>query len=114
MSYADLLTDRCDIFHLMENQETAAYGVPGETEYTYPVSPDLQQVLCLFGKESLQVNKNEPGVTIVQSFLVHFFVDSGIRFNDKVIFNGITYRLEIPRNVRTHHIEVRAVRDDSI
>jgi hypothetical protein len=114
MSYADLLTDRCDIFHLVENQKAAAYGVPGETQYTYSVLPDREKVPCLFGKELLHVNKDEPGVTIVQSFLVHFFDDADVRFNDKVIFNGTTYRLEVPRSIRGHHIEVRAVKDDSI
>lgn len=114
MSYANLLTDRCDIFHLVESKETAAYGVPGETDYEYPALPDLQAVPCLFAKESLQVSKDEPGVKIIQSFLVHFFIGTDARFNDKVIFNGYVYRLEVPRNIRNHHIEVRAVKDDSL
>lgn len=114
MSYADLLTDRCDVFHLNENQEAASFGVPGETEYSYPSVPDLVSVSCLFAKESLQVAKEEPGVTIIQSFLVHFFVEADVRFNDKVIFNGTAYRLEVPRNIRNHHIEVRAIKDDLI
>jgi hypothetical protein len=114
MSYVDLLTDRCDILHLTETQEAAEYGVPGETEYAYPDTPDLTDVSCLFAKESIQVTKEEPGVSIVQSFLVHFFVETDVRFNDKVIFNGTTYRLEVPRNIRNHHIEVRAIKDDLI
>jgi hypothetical protein len=114
MSYADLLTDRCDVYHLLEQQGSGTYGVPGEEDYSYPAVPDIQNVSCLFAKESLKVSKDEPGVTIIQSFLVHFFVESDVRFNDKVIFNGNTYRLEIPRKIRGHHIEVTAIRDDSI
>lgn len=113
MSYADLLTDRCDVYHLIETQEAGTYGVPGEKGYSYPAAPDLEKAACLFAKESTKLIKNEPGVQIVQSFLVHFFIGTDVRFNDKVVFNGITYRLEIPRNIRGHHIEVTAVRDDS-
>jgi hypothetical protein len=114
MSYADLLTDRCDIYHLTENQGAGKYGVPGETEYTYPSLPDATEVPCLFVNGNTSVYKNEPGVAIAQSFLVHFFIEDDIRYNDKVVFGGITYRLEIPRNIRDHHIEVRAVKDDTI
>jgi hypothetical protein len=114
MSYGDLLTDKCSVYHLIENQEAASYSVPGEVDYSYPAVPDQVDVSCLFGKETLQVSKNEPGVKIVQSFLVHFFVESDVRFNDKVVFNSNTYRLEVPRNIRGHHIEVRAVKDDLI
>ncbi len=114
MSYADLLTDECIVYHQIENQGTASYGVPGEAGYSYLVVPDLQNVSCLFAKENLKVVKEEPGVQIVQSFLVHFLIDTDVRFNDKVIFNGNTYRLEIPRNIRGHHIEVTAIRDDLI
>ena len=114
MSYEDLLTDRCNVYHLIENQETGTYGVPGETDYSYPALSDLQNVSCLFAKESTKVVKEEPGIQIVQSFLVHFFINTDVRFNDKVIFNGVTYRLEIPRNIRGHHIEVTAVKDDLI
>lgn len=114
MSYADLLTDRCDIYHLVENQAGGSYGVPGEKEYSYPVAPDRVNVPCLFAKESLKIEKNEPGIVIVQSFLVHFFIEDDVRFNDKVVFNGINYRLELPRKIREHHIEVTAIRDDLI
>lgn len=114
MSYDSLLTDRCDVYHLIENTEAATYGVPGESDFSYSSSPDLQDVPCLFGKESIRTFKNEPGVQIVQSYLVHFFIGADVRFNDKVIFNGNTYRLEVPRNMRGHHIEVMAVRDDLI
>jgi hypothetical protein len=114
MSYADLLTDHCDIYHLTENQGTGKYGVPGETEYAYPSFPDMTNVACFFGNGNTNVFKNEPGVAISQSFLVHFFIEDDIRYNDKVVFNGVSYRLEIPRKVRDHHIEVRAVRDDTI
>ena len=114
MSYDSLLTDRCNIFHLVETAEATTYGVPGESEYSYSNQADLIDVPCLFGKESNRTFKNDPGVQIVQSYLVHFFIGTDVRFNDKVIFNGTTYRLEVPRNMRGHHIEVRAVRDDWI
>jgi hypothetical protein len=114
MSYTDLLTDRCDIYHLTELQEGASYGIPGETEYSYPNVPDLQEVPSLFVKENVKIEKNEPGVVIIRSFLVHFLVNTDVRFNDKVVFNGLAYRLQVPRNIRNHHIEVMALKDDLI
>lgn len=114
MSYSDLLTDRCDIYHLSEQQQTSSYGVPGEIKYSYPVEPDLKDVQSLFVKEYVKVEKNEPGVVIVQSFLVHFLINTDVRFNDKVVFDGFTYRLQVPGNIRNHHIEVTAIKDDSI
>ncbi|AGK52030.1 DUF3599 family protein [Bacillus sp. 1NLA3E] len=114
MSYQDLLTDRCAVYHLVENQEAGSFGVPGETAYSYPVLSDLQNVSCLFAKESTKVVKEEPGVEIVQSFRVHFLINTDVRFNDKIVLNGTSYRLEIPRNIRGHHIEVTAIRNDLI
>jgi hypothetical protein len=114
MSYEDLLSDRCDIYHLTELQEGTSFGVPGETKYSYPEVPDLQNFPSLFVKENVKVEKNEPGIVIVQSFLVHFLVNTDVRFNDKVIFNGQAYRLQVPRNIRSHHIEVIAIKDDLI
>ncbi|MFD0825851.1 DUF3599 family protein [Neobacillus sp. M.A.Huq-85] len=114
MSYENLLTDRCSVYHLIKEQETSSYGVPGETKYEYPANPDLLDIPCLFGKSSQKIYNSEPGVVFIETFLVHFFIGTDVRFNDKVIFNGTTYRLDVPRNIRSHHIEVTAVRDDSI
>lgn len=118
MSYADLLTDRCDVYHMQKEETNGAYGVPGETDYIYPPVPDSSNVPCLFVQgrtiDSSKIIKNEPGISLLESFKVHFFIETDVRLNDKVIFDGVVYRLEIPRKIRDHHIEVTAIRDDSI
>lgn len=110
MSYKKLLTDRCDIYHLIESTTSPGYGLPGEAVYSYPEEPDLTNVPCYFTEKNQSVTQGEPGVEIVQSYLVHFAINTDIRLNDKVIFNGQQYKAQIPKPIKKHHIEVTVVR----
>ncbi|MEC0714386.1 DUF3599 family protein, partial [Bacillus haynesii] len=47
-------------------------------------------------------------------FLVHFPASADIRLNDKGIWEGTSYKLQKPRKVKNHHIEVTAVRSDDL
>jgi hypothetical protein len=119
MSYQSLLTDRCNIFHLMPNPVESRYGVPSGdlgVEFTYDTEADLLNVPCYFTRNSSNSSyqQNEPNRTIIESFLVHFMPSIDIRFNDKVIWNNIEYRLQIPRKIKNHHWEVVAVREGSL
>lgn len=98
MSYSRLLTHRCDIYHLKEEQPAESrYGVPvqdGQPEFSYPDEPDILDQACYFTEKNQSVVQQEPNALIVNSFLVHFPASADIRLNDKVIWEGllISYR----------------------
>lgn len=63
MSYDSLLTDRCDLFHL-ENEEAVRgkFGIPAgdlQTDLTYPDTPSMRDVACyVVEKASHSCKKN--------------------------------------------------------
>lgn len=117
MSYEDLLIHECDIYHLKVSEKEGKYGIPSKDlskEYYYSDEPDHSGVSCYFAERSQTLTQNSPDPRVIQSFLVHFEVDQDVRVNDKVIRDGIKYKLNIPNNIRGHHVEVIAVRDDSL
>lgn len=115
MSYRKLLTDRCDIYHLVESTSSPGYGLPGEPVYSYPKEPDLVNIPCYFTERQHQsITQGEPGAEITQSFLVHFLIGTDIRLNDKVFFNGVEYKAQVPKPIKKHHIEVTVVRQGSL
>lgn len=115
MSYAKLLSDRCDIYHLKERNVGGGgnWGIPDEDveeEFYYDDTPDAADVRCYFTERHQSLIQGEPDPTVIQSFLVHFLPNADVRVNDKVIWNGIEFKLQIPRKIKNHHIEVIAVR----
>lgn len=118
MSYQNLLIHRCDVYHLKEKDSSGeGYGVPAddmEKEYYYNESPDLINVPCYFTEKNQSIVQNEPNQTIVQSMLVHFLPSIDIGMNTKVVWEGSAFRLQKPRKIKNHHIEVIAVRDDKL
>ncbi|MDO7787130.1 DUF3599 family protein [Desulforamulus aquiferis] len=116
MSYAKLLTDRCDIFHLVATSDPVEFGVPFAKTLGYPEEANLTDVPCYFSndRKGQVITQGEPNNRIVESFLVHFKTGTDVRINDKVIFQGDKYCLQKPRDIRGHHIEVKAVRDEDL
>ncbi|ASB88432.1 MULTISPECIES: DUF3599 family protein [Bacillus] len=118
MSYNRLLTHRCDVYHLKEEQPAETrYGVPvqdGQPTFSYPDDPDISDQPCYFTEKNQSVVQQEPNTLIVQSLLVHFPVSADIRLNDKVTWEGASYKLQQPRKIKNHHIEVTAVRRDNL
>ncbi|MGW6161225.1 DUF3599 family protein, partial [Bacillus altitudinis] len=51
---------------------------------------------------------------IYQSYLVHFPLASDIRLHDKMVWNGISLKLQQPKRVKNHHMEVMAVRKENL
>ncbi|MDL5140975.1 YqbH/XkdH family protein [Bacillus atrophaeus] len=118
MSYTRMLVHRCDIYH-----ETAApapsgkFGIPAnklQPVFTYPDTPDEQNVPCYFTEKQQQLIQQLPNHTVYRSFLVHFPLSADVRVNDKVMWDGVGYILELPKKLRNHHWEVTAVRDESL
>ncbi|PIC72528.1 DUF3599 family protein [Sporosarcina sp. P17b] len=117
MSYSKLLTHRCDIYHLQKKQGTGDFGIPGadlEESYSYGDAPDHVSARCYFTERNQSVIQGEPNPTVVQSFLVHFLPNVDVRVNDKVIWNETEFKLQIPRKIKNHHIEVVAVRSGNL
>lgn len=114
MSLANMLTDKCNIYHLTEGISSPGYGLPGETQFTYSDQPDVIDVPCKFTEKSQSITQGEPGAEIVHSFAVSFLINTDIRLNDKVIFEGAEYKAQIPRKVKHHHIEVIVTRKGSL
>lgn len=110
MSYESLLTDRCDLYRLNKGT-TESYGVPIQDSVVYDQTPTKTDVRCKFVRKQARLSEAPLGNEITQTFLVHFPISETINLNDKVIWNGIAFRLEIPQKIRNHHIEVTAVRD---
>lgn len=110
MSFRSLLTDKCDIYHLVETTTSPGYGLPGETEYSYPDVPDAVDVPCKFTEKNQSITQGEPGAEIVHSFGVNFLPGVDVRLNDKLVWNGMEFKAQIPRKIKNHHIEVVAIR----
>jgi len=118
MSYQSLLTDRCDIFHLQKEQAAGnLYGIPVQDKqpvFSYPEEPDQVDQACYFTEKNQSITQQEPNATIHQSYLVHFPITADVRVNDKVVWEGITLKLQKPRKIKNHHIEVVAMRSESL
>lgn len=119
MSYRKLLTDRCDIYHLhlKEGSTKPSFGVPMEDrqrEYEYRDQPDLVDVPCYFSGENQTITQGEPNNVIIQSFIVHFMPNVDVKTNSKIVWNGVEYNLQQPRLFKRHHIEVTAIRSESL
>ncbi|WP_153732535.1 DUF3599 family protein [Sporosarcina obsidiansis] len=117
MSYAKILTYRCNIYHLQRKKEAGGFGIPGtdlDESYSYGDVPDHTDVRCYFTERNQSIVQGEPNPTVIQSFLVHFMPNVDVRVNDKVIWNDTEFKLQIPRNIKNHHIEVVAVRSGNL
>lgn len=118
MSYHSLLTDRCDLFHL-EKQEAmhSKFGIPtGDLQMTlsYSEVPSLRDLACYIIEKSQSLVQEEPNTVIYQSYLVHFPLGSDVRLQDKMVWNGVSLKLQQPKIVKNHHIEVMAVRKENV
>ncbi|WP_368653763.1 DUF3599 family protein [Ornithinibacillus sp. 4-3] len=117
MSYDNLLTDTCDIYHLKSRESGDKWGIPSkdtQQEHYYSDTPDIEEEPCYFVEKSQSITQGEPNNEIFQTFLVHFSIDTDILLNDKVIWDGITLTAQKPRKIKDHHIEVNLVRRVSL
>ncbi|WP_139491784.1 DUF3599 family protein [Brevibacillus dissolubilis] len=114
MSYRGLLTDHCDIYHLKHRIKPAHYGLPGESEFYYEETPDASGVSSFWSSRGSNLVQGEPAMKLSESFLVHFAMDTDVRANDRVVYQGATYVLQLPRIIRNHHIEVVAMREEML
>lgn len=114
MSFRSLLTDKCDIYHLRTESVSTGYGLPGEAGFVYADTPDEVDVPCKFMEKNQTITQGEPGNEIVHSYSVCFLYGVDIRLNDKFIFGSAEYKAQIPRKIKTHHIEVVVTRKGAL
>ncbi|MFP7170775.1 DUF3599 family protein [Terribacillus sp. 7520-G] len=117
MSFLNMLTDVCDIYHLKAEDSSTkpTFGVSVENmqqQYDYPDEPDLSKVPAYFVEKSQSIAQGEPQRQLIQTYKVFFLPDTDVRTNDRVIFEEDAFRLQKPRRIRNHHIEVAAVREE--
>lgn len=116
MSFKKMLIHKCDVYHLQNNNEEVKFGVPTNTKQTYNAVPDLLDVQCYFSKDGRMstIVQADPNAIVSESLNVFFPKNTDVRVNDKVLYEGTTYKLKTPRKVRNHHIEVEAVRVENL
>ena len=104
MSLDNLLDHKCDIYHLKKSKSTVGYGLPDTVSFDYGDVPDLKNVTCHFGVESLDssVEQKNPQNILTERIKLTLSIGTDIRINDRVV----EYTAERPRNIRGHHIFV--------
>lgn len=117
MSYENLLTDTCDIYHLKKQATSKGWGIPEEDtqkEYFYDDVPDHKDVESYFVESNQTVIQSEPNQVITEVYKVHFLKSTDIRINDKIVWGGASYKARKPRLIKNHHIEVIVTRSDNL
>lgn len=114
MSFDSMLIHRCDVYHLTNEPQPTKYGVPQQAKRSYAETPDLADVPCYWQEQSQTVAQGQPNKTITQVYLVIFPPTADVRVNDKVIFKGAEFTLQVPNDMRGHHWEVTAIREGNL
>lgn len=118
MSYKSLLTDKCDIYHLKnEDSDKPTFGVPVEDmqkRQYYSDEPDIKDAHCYFTENNQTVVQAEPNKVITEVYDVHFLRSINIHIGDKVLWEGNEYTARKPRLIKNHHIEVVVYRSESV
>lgn len=85
MSLENLLDQKCDIYHLKESEKSVGYGLPGSQSFVYPDKPDVSNVICHFGIESLDTGTEQQQPQNILHERIKLTLPSGtdIRINDK-------------------------------
>lgn len=118
MSIESLLTDRCDIFHLKsEPSSRPNFGIPVENmqkKLEYGDAPDHVSVKSYFAESNQNIMQTLPDNKITEVKKVTFLLGTDIRTNDKIVFDGVGYTARKPNVIKANHIEVKAIRNDSL
>lgn len=117
MAIEDLLDHKCNIYHLQKSEKSVGFGLPDSEEFGYSKDPDLKNVICHFGIESLdgKTEQKNPQNVLNEKIKLTLPIGTDIRINDMVVDcdTGYEYTAEKPRNIRNHHIFVYVKRTKS-
>lgn len=117
MSFSSMLKHTCNIHKVKRDDVLPGYGLPVSSDYYFSHTPDYSNVVCYV--EEMNSVANQPilsgGAYVVKSkYKLYFPLDTDIDFDDVIIWEGLNLRLELPKNIRNHHLEVIGNRDDRV
>lgn len=114
MSLDSLLVHKCDIFHITTTSQGTSFGVPQKAKYGYPTEADLKDVPCYVKEINQTISQGQPNNSIIQVIRITFSINTDIRLNDKILYNGSNYILQVPTNIRDSHWIVTALKEDNL
>ncbi len=101
------LNHTCDIYHIIEEERSPGYGLPGAPAFHYPEEPDLSEVPCHFGVRTATISteQSEPMENLESRIKLALPTGTDIRINDKIVRcdNGLEYQAELPVHVHGEH-----------
>lgn len=116
--FEDFFNHRCDIFHLVKNQEEGCYGIRGKERMVSEKTPSEENVCCHFHTKSnsLQIVQEEPYRKLTGEVKLSLPIGTDIRKNDVVKSRetGMYYRADFPKNIQGHHLTVVLWREDGL
>lgn len=117
MAIENLFNHRCSIYHLQEQTTSPGWGLPGETEFSYPATPDLEHVPCHFNVGAgTQMVQESPFNLYLYTGKLNLPAGTDIRLNDKIVneASGLEFTAQVPQDIRGHHMTVTIQRKGNI
>lgn len=117
MSFTNFLNHKCDVYHIIKNDMSPGYNLPGAPDFSYPETPDITDLICHFNIKNGAGNvaQKEPQSVYANRRKLTVSWGTDIRLNDKIVekATGYEYTAEQPMPVQTHHIYVMLRRTNS-
>lgn len=117
MAIEALFNHKCSIYHLREETTSPGWGLPGESVFSYPDTPDLEHVPCHFNVgASTQMIQQEPYNTYLYEGKLNLPAGTDIRLNDKVVNedSGLAFTARVPQDIRGNHMTVQIQRKGGV
>ena len=96
MAIENFFDHTCNIFHLRSEGKSPGFGLPAAPEFKYDADPDLAGVACHFHVKGFSPSFKEQSP--------HTDMDGSEKLS---LPAGTDVRINVPRNIRDHHIAVQ-------
>lgn len=111
MAIEDFFNHTCNIYHVMQKDESPGYGLPASPTFLYPEKPDNKiPIPCHFNTKGSTENilQKEPQTVYQANIKLNLPFGTDIRVNDKVVHleTGYEYTAGIPKPIQEHHLAV--------
>ena len=110
MSIEQLFDHRCDIYHLLKDENSPGYNLPSSPSFRYPPETHQNGVKCHFtikAGNNTSMAQNEPQNEFTARTKLNLPVGTDIRLHDKVVDCDTKLAYTVvspPRNIRGNHI----------
>lgn len=109
MSFQSMLDKKCNIHKVKQANGTGNYGLPSQEVFSYSETPDFTDIQCSYVITKGSVSRFESAGPVVSLDTKFFFLSgTNVALGDVLNCDGKYYRLDNPKDVRGHHIEVLA------